>query len=125
MGHRDTGKILVVDDEPAVRGFLTKLLVSKGHEVDSVGSASDALTMIKSGRYGVILLDVKMPGMSGNELYKRVQKIAKSLAKRIIFVTGDTMGIDTRDFLSKTGAHYISKPIDVKDLMKTINEILS
>ncbi len=125
MGHRDTGKILVVDDEPAVRGFLTKLLVGKGHEVDSVGSASDALTMIKSGRYGVILLDVKMPGMSGNELYKRVQKIAKSLAKRIVFVTGDTMGIDTKDFLARTGAHYISKPIDVENLMQAINEVLS
>lgn len=119
------GKILVVDDEPTVREFLTKLLVGKGHEVESVGSASDALTMIKSERYGVILLDVKMPGMSGNELYKRVQKIAKSLAKRIVFVTGDTMGIDTRNFLAKTGAHYISKPIDVKDLMKAINKILS
>ncbi len=119
------GKILVVDDEPTVREFLTKLLAGKGHEVDSVGSASDALTMIKSERYGVILLDIKMPGMSGNELYQRVQKIAKSLAKRIVFVTGDVMGIDTMDFLAKAGAHYISKPIDVEELMKTINEILS
>ncbi len=118
-------KILVVDDEPTVRVFLTKLLIGKGHEVDSVDNASDALAKIKSERYGVILADVKMPGMSGYELYLRAQKIAKSLAERIVFVSGDIMGIDTRDFLAKTGAHYISKPIDVEELMKTINEILS
>ncbi|GAI14527.1 unnamed protein product, partial [marine sediment metagenome] len=118
------GRILVVDDELAVREFLTKLLVGKGHEVDSIDNASDALTKIKNERYSVILLDVKMPGISGIDLYQRVQKIAKSLARRIIFMTGDVMGIDTRDFLSKTGAHYVSKPISVDELVKTINKVL-
>jgi CheY-like chemotaxis protein len=118
------GRILVVDDEPMVREFLTKLLVGKGHEVDSIDNASDALTKIKNERYSVILLDIKMPGMSGIELYQRVQQIAKSLARRIIFMTGDVMGIDTRDFLSKTGAHYVAKPISVDELVKTINKVL-
>lgn len=117
-------RILVVDDEPVVRAFLTKLLIGKGHEVDSIDNASDALTKIKRARYSVILLDIKMPGMSGIDLYQRAQKIAKSLARRIIFITGDVMGIDTRNFLSRTGAHYVSKPINAEDLIITINKVL-
>jgi len=120
-----TARILVVDDEPVVRDFVSRVLTDEGHEVETVGNAEDALKKIKSERYGLILLDMKLPGMRGDELDKRIQRIAGSLARRVIFITGDVLGADTRDFLSKTKAPWITKPFDAEQLKKVINRILA
>jgi len=66
-----------------------------------------------------------MPGMSGMELYKRVKKAFPSLAGRVVFITGDVMGSDTIDFLTRAKANYITKPFDVEQLKKDIGRILS
>ncbi len=113
-------RILIVDDEPIVRHFLSEMLTTQGHEVETVDNATDAFKMIGSEGYSHILLDIKLPGMSGIELYKILKEKYQSVAKKVIFITGDTMGVDTRDFFSKTKARYISKPIDVQQLNKLI-----
>ena len=118
-------KILVVDDEPSTLDFLSRLLTDEGHEVETVNNADEALEMVKNKRYSLILLDIKMPGTSGIELYGRMQKIALSLAERVIFITGDVMGTDTEAFLSKTKAPYITKPFDVHQLKKKIERFLT
>lgn len=66
-----------------------------------------------------------MPGMSGIELYKRFQKIASSLARRVVFVTGDIMGARTTAFLSKAKSPYITKPFDAKQLKMATNRIFA
>ena len=81
---------------------------------------AEAFEMVKNKRYSLIMLDIKMPGASGIELYGRMQKIAQSFAERVIFITGDIMGTATEAFLSKTKAPYITKPFDVNQLKKTI-----
>ena len=118
-------KILVIDDEPVVLQLVSQVLTEEGHTVETADNATDALTMVKNKRYRLILLDIKMPGMSGVELYKRFQKIAPSLTKRVVFITGDIMGKRTLDFLDKTKAPYMMKPFDAKQLKKEIKRILS
>lgn len=118
-------KILVVDDELVVRQFLSQILTDEGHEVETVDKASDALERIKSERYSLILLDIKLPGMSGIELYGHIQKIAQSLARRVVFITGDVMATDTGAFLSEAKANYIAKPFDTEQIKKDINRILT
>ncbi len=118
-------KILVVDDEPVVREFVSKVLTEEGHQVETVDNAEDALEMVKIKTYRIILLDIKMPGMSGIELYKRFQKIAPSLARKVVFVTGDVMGARTMAFLSKAKSPYITKPFDGKQLNIAINHIFT
>ena len=71
---------------------------------------------IKSERYGLILLDMKLPGMRGDELYKRIQRIAGSLARRVVFITGDALGADTIEFLDRTEAPCVTKPFDAEQL---------
>jgi CheY-like chemotaxis protein len=117
-------KILVIDDEPLVRQLISRVLSEEGHEVEAVDNAEDALKRIKSKRYSRILLDIKMPGMGGINLYKQFQEIAPSLKKRVVFVTGDVMGKRTTDFLAKTKAPYITKPFDAEQLKTEINRIL-
>jgi len=117
-------RILVVDDEPAVQQLLSEILTDEGHEVETVDNGTDALRMIESKCYSLILLDIKLPGMSGIELYKRVEQTAQFLASRVVFITGDVMGANTSDFFSKSKACYITKPFDTQQLKKEINRIL-
>ncbi len=118
-------RILVVDDEPVIRDFLSHVLTDEGHEVETVDNADDALEKVETERYSLILLDIKMPGMSGIELYNHFKKTAQSLARRVVFITGDVMGADTTAFLSRTKALRIDKPFDAEQLKKEINRILA
>jgi PAS domain S-box-containing protein len=118
-------RILVVDDELMVRQFVSQTLVQEGHEVEVVDSAEVALEQVNNKEYQAIMLDIKMPGMSGIELYRHFQKIAPPLADRVVFITGDVMGSSTMAFLSKTKAPYIIKPFDAKQLTAEVNRVLA
>jgi PAS domain S-box-containing protein len=118
-------RILVVDDDTIVQQFLAEILSEEEHEVEIIENGDDALERLKSEDYDVILLDVKLPGVSGIEIYKHLQKKAKPLARRVIFITGDVMGKETMAFLSRTRAPYITKPFDTEQLKKEIRLILS
>jgi PAS domain S-box-containing protein len=118
-------RILVVDDEHVVREFINKALEEEGHQVDTVDNAEDAIEMVKNKKYRIILLDIKMPGMSGIELYKRFQKMNSALARSVVFVTGDVMGARTLSFLAKVKSPYITKPFDGKQLNTAINRLFN
>jgi len=118
-------KILVVDDEMVVRQFVSQILIGEGHEVEAVDSAEGALEEVNNKEYQAIMLDIKMPGMSGIELYQHFQKISPPLADKVVFITGDVMGTSTITFLSKTKAPYIIKPFDATQLKAEINRVLA
>ena len=118
-------RILVVDDEPSNLQLLTQLLSSEGHRVETVESADAVLEKIKSERYNLILLDIKLPGMSGIELYKEIKRTARTLARRVVFITGDVIAADTRGFLSRAKAPYVTKPFNIEELKNTINRTLA
>ena len=117
-------RVLVVDDEPSIRALLTVLLQKQGHEVDAVADGETAIKSVASRRYGVILLDVRMPDMSGLEVFVRIKEIAESIASRVIFITGDVMADETRSLLAKTGAPAIAKPFQSQELVAAIERIL-
>ncbi|MDD5591261.1 MAG: transporter substrate-binding domain-containing protein [Dehalococcoidales bacterium] len=119
------GRILVVDDEPTILAFLKKVLDSEGYEVTTTGSGKEALGMIKEQRYSLIICDIKMPGLSGAELYDELGEIAPSLQKRAIFITGDVMGPVTRAFLERTRVPYSTKPFDIASLKKEIKRVIA
>jgi len=124
--HRVAGaKILVVDDEPAILSFLSGVLADQGHKVETVNNASDALERTRSERYRLILLDTELPGMSGAEFYESAREIAESLARRVVFITGDFMGAETKRLLDRTKAPYIAQPFNAEQLTRDINHILA
>jgi PAS domain S-box-containing protein len=118
-------KILVVDDEPVVRQLLTEILAGVGHEVETTADGKDALNRIKNNGYSLILVDMKLPGMSGGELYERIQGISESLAERVAFITGDVIAADTEAFLTRTKVPCITKPFDVHKLKVEIRRLLA
>jgi CheY-like chemotaxis protein len=123
-GEAVKARILVVDDEWTIVQFLKRVLTDEGYEVKATGSSKTALKLIKSGEYEVILLDVKLPHVSGIELYQHLDRTTRSLTQRIVFITGDIMGADTTDFLSRSGAAYVAKPFDIEQLKKEVESKL-
>jgi PAS domain S-box-containing protein len=118
-------RILVVAYEQIIRDFVKRVLAGEGYEVETANNAADALKKIESKRYSLILVDIKMPGMDGVELYKRIQKIARSLARRVAFMTSDIMGADTEKFLSETKVAHIEKPFDAEQLSREVKRALT
>ncbi len=124
-GKPHGGRILVVDDEPAILTFLKKVLVGEGYDVVTAGSGKEALEKIRSEEYGLILSDIKMPGLSGVELYDEIGKTAPSLQKRIMFITGDVISADTKEFLKRARAPYVTKPFDIAGLKREVRRVLN
>lgn len=119
------GKVLVVDDEPPILQFLGQVLREEGHEVHTTESAEEALERIQNERYSLILVDIKLPGMSGSELYNRVRQMARSLAQRVVFITGDLMSDDTRSFVSRVKVPCITKPFNAEGVKREVRRLLS
>jgi len=123
LTERTTKHILVVDDEPQIRNLLGKYLELERYTVDLADDGHEAWRKLASINYDCILLDLKMPGMSGPELYKLVQDISEPLASKIVFVTGDTVSPSSREFLSETKNPVVAKPFRMAELLQTMNEL--
>ena len=108
--------ILVVDDEPSIRLAVTTWLGNHGHSVDAVASGGEALTRLEGRRYDAILLDLRMPDMSGDSIFHELEKRDPEQARRIVFVTGDVQSESTREFVRATGRPCLSKPFMLDEL---------
>jgi len=117
-------RVLVVDDESTIRSLLKAMLEPMGHEVDAVADGRSAIEYVLANRYGVILLDVRMPDMGGLEVFRRIRKIAGSIASRVVFMTGDMLADETRAMLEQTGAPAIAKPFEPQELLQAIEKVL-
>ena len=120
--HVSGKKILVVDDETVIRDILSRILSERGYRVDSAASGLEGLQRIESSEYDVYLLDIKMPGIDGKDMYETIGSKYPHLEKRVVFITGDTITKSTLDFLEATGREYFSKPLDFTKLIKIIEE---
>jgi nitrogen-specific signal transduction histidine kinase len=118
-------RILIVDDEVSILDSLGRLLVKHGYRVDTVDNCRSALDMILAEKYDCILLDIKLPGMSGIELYKEIKKSDASLVRKIAFITGNIMEQETRRFLQENRVAYFVKPFEMKQLIKELDILLS
>lgn len=101
-------KILVVDDEVMMRNLILKILESEGYQITMVSSGDEALRKLNSGKYDLLLTDVKMPGMSGFDLLKKVKAEWPDMA--IIVMTGYGDAYSIKEALLLGADEYISKP---------------
>jgi PAS domain S-box-containing protein len=108
--------ILIVDDEPALRAALSLYLEREGHTVDAAASGLEALEYARSRRYDAILLDLRMPDMSGDMLFTELEASDPEHAARVVFATGDIDSEAARAFLERTGRPYICKPFALEEV---------
>jgi len=117
MKPSDIG-ILIVDDEASVRDALSKLFKFDGYRVDTAEDATIALQKLQDNLWDIVLLDIKMPGMDGIELQRRIKQIDKSIITIIITAFAS---VDTSIQALKEGAFdYIVKPVDPDDMSHLI-----
>jgi two-component system NtrC family sensor kinase len=121
----DAHAILVVDDEQSIQRLLGSILQMDGHLVDTARNGREALDYIAQRRYDVIITDIKMPDMNGRDLYQALLDLDQDLARRTIFITGDTVSPETRDFLQQVRNPCLAKPFRVREVRETISSILS
>jgi signal transduction histidine kinase/CheY-like chemotaxis protein len=116
-------KALVVDDEESNAALVKRVLASAGYDVESTTLSRRALVMIERTAYDAVVADVKMPELSGQELYGRVCQIRPEMARRFIFITGDIDGEDTRQFLNETRCSYFLKPFNLEKLTAAVDTL--
>ncbi len=111
-------KILVIDDERAIRNTLKEILGDEGYEVDVAEDGAAALAMVRKEKYGVIFCDIKMPGMDGLEVLAKLTEMGTDAAIVMISGHGD---IATAVECIKDGAFdFIEKPLDLNRLLITL-----
>ncbi len=116
-------RALVVDDEPAVSELLARFLAEDGHVVDIATSGDEVITRSDLGKYDVILLDVKMPGVKGTQIFDYIRQLPGNAASRVLFVTGDTTDMTTQDFIAATGSPMLAKPFTLEELRASVQRI--
>jgi DNA-binding NtrC family response regulator len=115
-----TGKprILIVDDEERFRNTMSRLLQIEGFETKTAGSGSDALQELQTNQYDIVILDVRMPEMTGPQVLARIKKINSEI--EVIIMTGYA-SVDTAKEIMSLGAYdYLLKPYDTNELLEKI-----
>ena len=96
-----------------------------GFSVDIAQDGNEAMEKLNVEKYDLIISDLKMPGgYTGDKLYKFIKRVNRHLASRIIFITGDVISPETRNFLKSTGNFYLEKPFLPESLIKMVNDLM-
>jgi len=114
--------ILIVDDEPKICQFLEVFLTREGFRAGSVRSAAEALATLEKDRYDLVITDLKMPGMDGFELVRRLKSLRRDLP--VVMITGYATVETAVQALRHGVDDYITKPFNIEELRKVIARTL-
>ena len=112
--------VLVVDDEEGVRETVKEILEAVGHRVAFAASGAQAIDRLKRHTFDAILTDVRMPDIDGITLFRQISEQWPDQARRVVFMTGDTMTGSLRDCASDRGRPVIEKPFLPQELRAAI-----
>lgn len=113
-------RILFVDDEPDILKAISCGLTSKGIDVDAYDNPMDALKDFRAKKYDLILLDVKLPQMSGFELYEKIKEI--DFEAKIYFLSAfEFLEMPNNIVPNLGGKNFLRKPITIKQLVELIS----
>lgn len=118
-----TRRILVVDDESAVRRVVARLLATAGYDVVEAATGEEAMTVLESEPADAVLLDLRMPGMSGQTLFHAIRSQWPTLAAVVIVMSGDPEAPEHDAWLSLHGVRVLAKPFDRATLLRTIDDL--
>jgi DNA-binding NtrC family response regulator len=116
-------RVMVVDDEEALRTVLSAELQGEGYQVASAGDGQEAINILTTQEFDLILLDIKMPNVDGFEVLKFVKD--RHPKTKVVMLTGFA---DLKNAIEskKLGAEdFVSKPYDLVDLLTTVERVLT
>lgn len=115
-------KILIIDDEKAIRRTIKEILEFEKYTVDEAEDGQQGLEMALKGHYDVVLSDIKMPKLDGNELLNKL--MAHGTESSLIMMSGHGNIENAVDAVKKGAFDYLSKPIDLNRLLVTIRNAM-
>jgi CheY-like chemotaxis protein len=116
--------ILVVDDDDLTLQLLVKLLASWEASVEVARNGKEALSKLATKDFDLLICDIRMPEMGGEELFHQIQQNGLLPTQRIIFLTADKSP-SLKQFLDASGCQYLYKPIQFSNLCSEIQEVFS
>jgi PAS domain S-box-containing protein len=123
-GSRRPLRILVVDDEEPIRRSLLRYLSRRGHHVAEASDGAEALRRLAAAgpdrTYDVILADLRMPGLGGDQLLERLKQQRSGLERKLIFMTGDAASPDAQRILSTAGVPVVLKPFELAEVAQIV-----
>ncbi len=115
-------RVLLIDDDESILAVLRKALSGFKWDVETASSARDAAMSLTRTDYDVIVSDIRMPGFDGKQLFEFLDKHLPEYKRRVIFLTGDTGTPSTMEFLQRTRAPYLTKPVDLPALVELVTK---
>ncbi len=114
-------RIMLVDDDQLVREVLQLMIVeSGGHVVRTCGSGQEALQAVASTDFDALLLDLRMKGLSGREVFAQLDA---GYQKKVIFITGDNLDKSAQNFLKGTGQPVLLKPLKIAAIVQAVQRV--
>lgn len=124
MAANDSVRILVIDDEVRICRVLDRIL-SRDYEVEVVHSAPEGARRLEEESWSAILCDLRMPEISGMELYRNAVETNPELRGNFIFLSGDLTGAEVQSFLTESGERSIAKPFELGDLRQLVQAVVA
>ena len=112
LEKHETARILIIDDEPVIRDLLFDVLSRKGYEVDTASDGAMGLEKAAASQYDVVFTDIRMPGMNGVEVYKRLRTISPT--SKVIVMTGYGLEEMIQEALDLGAFADVKKPFDLE-----------
>jgi signal transduction histidine kinase len=113
-------RVLVIDDETELQQALRRLLLHLGCEVTTASRGEEGLEYARAGSFELVLCDIRIPGLHGRELYDRFRLQAPAAADALVFMTGDTITREIRDFIAESGRPSLTKPFGRTQLQELL-----
>jgi CheY-like chemotaxis protein len=117
-------RVLVLDDEPAIRNFLGRILSRGGYEPVLASSGDSALKIVRDNPPDAILCDHRMAGMTGIAFHAAVAEIKPSLASRFVFMSGDVLNVELSEFAVTHGVTLLAKPFDIESVDRAVAGVM-
>jgi len=121
--HRGT-RVLVVEDEPTVARLIADVLEDEGLHVDVLLDGREALERAGREPFDLVICDMKMPGLDGQNFYQSLARARNPLQERFLFVTGDVIAQQTQEFLERNRVPHVAKPFRVEELTAKVFSLL-
>ena len=116
-------RILLIDDDPDFRSFLQACLERNGHCVDGLENAHDALELLSRTEYAVVLLDNRLPGLSGIEFLAALEQ--REISTPVVLMTGEPNSETAIQAMNLGAFDYVVKPLELDDLVQELEPLIS
>jgi len=125
MENKEAGYVLIIEDDPDIRGLLSTALSFQGYQVESASNGKDGLDIVQKELPRLVITDIMMPQLDGFGLVHRLRLDPKTRNIPVVFITATYVTPEDKDFALSIGAtRFVQKPVEIKVFLNLIAELL-